>query len=121
MILICHRTTIPYETGVIQISKNLEIRSKLQRRRRVWVGEADFEKKKQKQKKPPLQMSKLIILTSSYELWNLAGILLTLLTASMTVDLPTLNTGLEYEFPWAKRYRQKARTFFKFRVLPSQS
>lgn len=70
-----------------------------------------MKKKKQKQKKPPLQMSKLIILTSSYELWNLAGILLTLLTASMTVDLPTLNTGIEYEFPWAKRYRQKARTF----------
>ena len=37
----------------------------------------------------------------------------TFCTASITIDFPTLNAGqiLEYEFPWAKRYRPKASTF----------
>ena len=37
----------------------------------------------------------------------------TFCTASITIDFPTLKAGqiLEYEFPWAKRYRPKSSTF----------
>ena len=53
----------PSATGFSPVSKKFGKPTKLQRRRLAWVGQADFEKNRGKQRKPLPELSCLIDLT----------------------------------------------------------